>query len=64
MTAGGYAAAGPVTAGRAADGTGYVDGPIRAFAIATVFWGVIGFLVGLGAEDAHGHHRHRLGMQR
>ena len=47
MTAGGYAAAGPVTAGRAADGTGYVDGPIRAFAIATVFWGVVGFLVGV-----------------
>ncbi len=47
MTAGGYAAAGPVSAGRAADGTGYVDGPIRAFAIATVFWGVVGFLVGV-----------------
>ena len=26
---------------------GYVEGPIRAFAIATVFWGVVGFLVGL-----------------
>ncbi len=25
----------------------YVEGPIRAFAIATVFWGVVGFLAGL-----------------
>ena len=25
----------------------YVEGPIRAFAIATMFWGVVGFLVGV-----------------
>jgi len=25
----------------------YVEGPIRAFAIATMFWGVVGFLVGI-----------------
>ncbi|MDW8315933.1 MAG: cbb3-type cytochrome c oxidase subunit I, partial [Rhodovarius sp.] len=25
----------------------YVEGPIRAFAIATVFWGVVGFLMGV-----------------
>ena len=37
-TAGHYAAPGtPV----------YVEGPIRAFAIATAFWGVVGFLVGV-----------------
>ncbi len=47
MTAGGYAAAGPVTAGGTVDGPDYVEGPIRAFAIATVFWGVVGFLVGV-----------------
>ncbi|MCG8652060.1 MAG: cbb3-type cytochrome c oxidase subunit I, partial [Pirellulales bacterium] len=29
-----------------ADDGGYMDGPIRVAAIATVFWGVIGFLVG------------------
>jgi len=26
---------------------GYVEGPIKAFAIATVFWGVVGFLMGV-----------------
>ncbi len=30
-----------------ADDGPYLDGPIRAGAIATVFWGVIGFLVGV-----------------
>jgi cytochrome c oxidase cbb3-type subunit 1 len=25
----------------------YVDGPLRAFAIATLFWGIVGFLVGV-----------------
>ncbi len=39
MSAGGYAAT--------AEGRGYVDDPIRAFAIATMFWGVVGFLVGV-----------------
>jgi cytochrome c oxidase cbb3-type subunit 1 len=28
------------------DETGYMDGPIRVAAIATAFWGVVGFLVG------------------
>ena len=30
-----------------ADPPVYVEGPIRAFAIATTFWGVVGFLVGV-----------------
>ena len=30
-----------------ADPPVYVEGPIRAFAIATAFWGVVGFLVGV-----------------
>ncbi|GGG43805.1 cytochrome c oxidase, cbb3-type subunit I [Caldovatus sediminis] len=38
-------AAGRRTAPRAAEH--YVEGPIRAFAIATVFWGVVGFLMGV-----------------
>ena len=25
----------------------YVEAPIRAFAIATMFWGVVGFLMGV-----------------
>ncbi len=29
------------------DGSGYFDGVVRAGAIATVFWGVVGFLVGV-----------------
>jgi cytochrome c oxidase cbb3-type subunit 1 len=29
------------------DGTGYADGVIKAGAIATLFWGVVGFLVGV-----------------
>jgi cytochrome c oxidase cbb3-type subunit 1 len=37
-TAGHYAPPGPPV---------YVEGPIRAFAIATAFWGVVGFLVGV-----------------
>ena len=31
----------------AAERSGYMDGPIRYGAIATVFWGIVGFLVGL-----------------
>jgi len=31
---------------QANDGTGYFDGPVRVATIATVFWGVVGFLVG------------------
>ncbi len=38
----------PAAALRPATATpGYVDGPIRAFAIATVFWGLAGFAAGL-----------------
>ncbi|MBV1797059.1 cytochrome-c oxidase, cbb3-type subunit I [Siccirubricoccus sp. G192] len=45
MAAAGYAAAG---AGHAPlRQTDYVEAPIRAFAIATVFWGVVGFLAGV-----------------
>src|SRR3954452_21054042 len=33
--------------GAVADTSGYLDGVVRAGAIATVFWGVVGFLVGL-----------------
>ncbi|MEL6208697.1 MAG: cbb3-type cytochrome c oxidase subunit I, partial [Pseudomonadota bacterium] len=28
------------------DGTGYVDGPIRVATLATILWGVVGFLAG------------------
>src|SRR5690606_38938030 len=37
------------TSGRplADDGTGYADGVVKAGAIATLFWGVVGFLVGV-----------------
>ena len=38
-------AAGPQIASRTA--LRYVEGPIRAFAIATVFWGIVGFLMGV-----------------
>uniref|UniRef100_UPI0038D1662F cytochrome-c oxidase, cbb3-type subunit I n=1 Tax=Neoroseomonas soli TaxID=1081025 RepID=UPI0038D1662F len=40
------AALAPGQASRAGEVT-YVEGPIRAFAIATVFWGVVGFLMGV-----------------
>jgi len=40
------AALAPGQVTRAAE-AGYVEAPIRAFAIATAFWGVVGFLVGV-----------------
>ncbi|MBB4285682.1 cytochrome-c oxidase, cbb3-type subunit I [Roseospira goensis] len=32
--------------GARADGTSYVEGPVRLFVLASVFWGIVGFLVG------------------
>jgi cytochrome c oxidase cbb3-type subunit 1 len=50
MSATGFAAAlaGPATGSRATvRSEAYIEAPIRAFAIATVFWGVVGFLMGV-----------------
>ncbi|MCK8784774.1 cytochrome-c oxidase, cbb3-type subunit I [Roseomonas sp. NAR14] len=41
----------------------YVDGPIRAFAIATVFWGVVGFLVGVVAASQLAWPQLNLGLE-
>jgi cytochrome c oxidase cbb3-type subunit 1 len=35
------------TDGKAPDTSGYMDGPVRVGVILTVFWGVVGFLVGV-----------------
>jgi cytochrome c oxidase cbb3-type subunit 1 len=42
-----FAPAGAASIPLQADTNGYMDGPIRYGAIATVFWGVVGFLVGV-----------------
>src|SRR5690349_24041812 len=46
MAAAGYATPGAGHAPAARE-VAYVEAPIRAFAIATVFWGVVGFLAGV-----------------
>jgi cytochrome c oxidase cbb3-type subunit I len=46
MAVAGYATSGAGHAPAAREVT-YVEAPIRAFAIATVFWGVVGFLAGV-----------------
>jgi cytochrome c oxidase cbb3-type subunit 1 len=45
MAVAGYA--GPATGHGPAQDFVMVEGPIKAFAIATVFWGVVGFLMGV-----------------